>query len=857
MYDQRQAELEDKIRQALKFSKERPMALGLLYPDILFDAQLFPVLYTQIPHIMAPSVQSRKRKAPSRDVPEPPRPVDDLVNGTLDGVLSEGGESQDDESDEGDDEFDEEEEEEEEEDDDDEEDLDSDEIPSEEEDEEDIRNQIRNLKTTDSGDVKSQRRSHSNTGALSNGASETGDDHLIEGEDDDELRPNYTVTTDANGNARYVYKEIDPVYDSDDSDAPIAANTIGDIPLSYYDSYPHIGYDINGKKIMRPAKGEALDALLDSIDLPQGWTGLTDPATGKPLQLTREELEVLRQVTRNEAPGDGYDPYPDMVEYFTNTEEIMPLSAAPEPKRRFVPSKHEHKRVMKIVRAIKEGRIKPYKEPSADDEEEDPDVKRYDIWADEAPRPDHPMNIPAPKLPPPGYEESYHPPPEYLPDAQEKKAWEEADDEDREKDFLPADHSALRKVPGYGRFLKEKFERCLDLYLAPRIRRSKLNVDPESLLPKLPSPDDLRPFPTVCATLYRGHQGRVRSISVDPSGNLLASGGDDGTVRVWELLSGRQLWTVKLDSEEAVNAIKWRPGRDALILAAAAGETVYFIVPPTVCSPDLESASRAILDAGFGYAANPTTATTTSQGDRKAPAATWSRPSTKLADQGVLLSCTVRSSIKVVSWHRRGDYLSTTSPTGVSQAVAIHTLSKHLTQHPFRRLRGLAQTCSFHPTKPLFFVATRQSIRLYDLQQQKLEKELKPGARWISSIDVHPGGDNLLVGSYDRRLLWHDLDLSPTPYKTLRYHQKAIRSVRYHPNAGQYPLFADASDDGSVQIFHGKVVGDSLENATIVPLKVLKGHKVTGELGVLDIEWHPREPWLLSAGADGTIRLWN
>ena len=143
------------------------------------------------------------------------------------------------------------------------------------------------------------------------------------------------------------------------------------------------------------------------------------------------------------------------------------------------------------------------------------------------------------------------------------------------------------------------------------------------------------------------------------------------------------------------------------------------------------------------------------------------------------------------------------------------------------------------------------------MQQQKLEKELKPGARWISSIDVHPAGDNLLVGSYDRRLLWHDLDLGPTPYKTLRYHARAIRAVRFHSNPARYPLFADASDDGSVQLFHGKVVNDALENATIVPLKVLRGHRVTAELGVLDLDWHPREPWIVSAGADGTIRLWN
>jgi ribosome biogenesis protein ERB1 len=59
-----------------------------------------------------------------------------------------------------------------------------------------------------------------------------------------------------------------------------------------------------------------------------------------------------------------------------------------------------------------------------------------------------------------------------------------------------------------------------------------------------------------------------------------------------------------------------------------------------------------------------------------------------------------------------------------------------------------------------------------------------------------------------------------------------------------------------LQIFHGNVTGDMLSNATIVPLKVLKGHKITGELGVLDIDWHPREAWCVSAGADGTCRLW-
>lgn len=781
---------------------------------------------------MNASKTSKKRKAVTRDVEEEAGVVsgDELGTRELDGVLSDSAEDpSDDDEEESDseveivDEF-------------------SDEIPS------DTENDWGGL-------VKKQ--------GKSGVSSDKPDDKQKDDDSSEDEKPNYRIEKDANGNIRYVYDEINPDDNSDFSEVDENANTIGNIPLSFYDQYPHIGYDINGRKIMRPAKGEALDALLDSIEVPKGWTGLTDPDTGKPLELSQDELELLRKVQMNEIPEEGYNPYEPMVEWFTSKQEIMPLSAAPEPKRRFVPSKHEAKRIMKIVRAIREGRIVPYKPPSEEDEE-DEHVAKYDLWADETPRRDHPMHIPAPKLPPPGFDESYHPPPEYLPDKKERKAWEEADPEDREKEYLPTDYGSLRKVPGYENFVKEKFERCLDLYLAPRVRRSKLNIDPESLLPKLPNPEELKPFPTTCATIFRGHKGRVRTLAVDPSGIWLASGGDDGTVRVWELLTGRQLWSVKLSEEDPVNVVRWRPGKDAVVLAAAAGDDIFLAVPP-ILDPELEKASLEVVDAGWGYVASKR-APSGQDANKKSTPPQWIRPSSSLSENGVCAIIPLRYVAKSLSWHRRGDYFVTVCPgssTPASVAIAIHTLSKHLTQYPFRRRLkggGPPQTAHFHPSKPILFVANQRTIRAYDLSRQLLVKILQPGARWISSFDIHPtsstaaGGDNVIVGSYDRRLLWHDIDLSARPYKTLRYHRKAIRAVKFHP--GGRPLFADASDDGSLQIFHGSVTGDMLSNATIVPLKVLKGHKITGELGVLDIDWHPREPWCVSAGADGTCRLW-
>ncbi|KAM7224476.1 ribosome biogenesis protein ERB1 [Rhypophila decipiens] len=672
-------------------------------------------------------------------------------------------------------------------------------------------------------------------------------------DEDDEDR-NYRIETDANGNERYVYDEIDPVYDSDDSDAQAPANTIGDIPLSFYDSYPHIGYDINGKKIMRPATGDALQNLLDSIELPKGWTGLTDVNTGNPLNLTQEELELVQRVQMGLIPNELHDPYPDTVEYFTSIEEKMPLSSAPEPKRRFLPSKNEAKQIMKLVRAIREGRILPYKPPEerAREEEEEEQV-HFDLWQNEEPQQPNPMHIPAPKLPPPGYDLSYNPPPEYLPTKEEREEWEKTDPEEREKEYLPQKFDALRKVPAYGTLVKERFERCMDLYLAPRVRKNRLNIDPNSLLPKLPSPSELKPFPTVTQTVFRGHEGRVRSVAVDPTGSTIASGGDDGTVRVWDLLTGRQVWSVKLSSDEPVYTVRWRPNKDSFILSAAAGEDIFLMVPTCAnVAPALDQVSRDILAAGFGYATNGQVHNGVPAG--KVPPAKWARPGTKLEDEGVLVRITVRSTVRVISWHRRGDHFTTVSPSGQRSSVAIHTLSKHLTQIPFRKLSGLAQFAAFHPLRPLFFVATQRTIRVYDLQKLELVKVLQPGSKWLSSFDIHPGGDNLIAGSYDKRLLWHDLDLSTRPYKTMRFHSEAIRTVKYHK--GGFPLFADASDDGTVQIFHGKVPSDQLENPTIVPVKVLKGHKVVSKLGVLDLDWHPREPWCVSAGADGTVRLW-
>ena len=86
---------------------------------------------------------------------------------------------------------------------------------------------------------------------------------------------------------------------------------------------------------------------------------------------------------------------------------------------------------------------------------------------------------------------------------------------------------------------------------------------------------------------------------------------------------------------------------------------------------------------------------------------------------------------------------------------------------------------AFHPTKPHFMIATHQTVFQYNLQKQSMVNKYQAGAKWISSISIHPKGDNFILGTYDKKIIWFDMDMGSAPYKNLKYHDKAIRQVDF------------------------------------------------------------------------------
>ncbi|XP_067467901.1 ribosome biogenesis protein bop1 isoform X2 [Thunnus thynnus] len=627
-------------------------------------------------------------------------------------------------------------------------------------------------------------------------------------------------------------------YEHDSSDEEDIRNTVGNIPMEWYKDFPHIGYDLDGKKIYKPIRNkDELDDFLDKMENPDYWRTVHDKKTGSDIILSDEQVELVNRLQRGQFGDVTFNEYQPSVDFFSKDVMLHPVTNRPADKRSFIPSLIEKEKVSKLVHAIKMGWIKPRRV------EDDSRGRYYDLWANEDSSilAKHRMHLPAPKIPLPGHQESYNPPPEYLFTEEERALWEQQDPSDRKVPFVPQRFSSLRQVPAFPRFIHERFERCLDLYLCPRQRKMRVNVNPEDLIPKLPKPKDLQPFPTTQSLVYRGHSGLVRSISVSPSGQWLASGSDDGSVRFWEVCSSRCMKTVQVGG--AVKSVTWNPNPSVCLLAVALN-SVVLILSPSLADKQVVSASERLL---VGQQEAEST-------EGEGPV-TWSEAEGEELNQGIRLKIHHPKAVHQVEWHAKGDYLASVMPDHSSHLqVFIHQVSKRRSQNPFRKNKGLVQCVSFHPIRPYFFVATQRSVRIYNLVKQEMTKKLQANSKWISSMAIHPGGDHVICGSYDCRLSWFDLDLSTKPYKMLRHHKKAVRGVAYHR---LYPLFASASDDGSVIVCHGTVYNDLLQNPLIVPVKVLKGHVTTHDLGVLDVTFHPTQPWIFSSGADATIRLFT
>lgn len=703
-------------------------------------------------------------------------------------------------------------------------------------------------------------------------------------------------------------------------------NRIGNIPIEWYDTMRHIGYNITGKPIQRKHGGDSIDQWLNGVggDNPNYSRTVYDAVNDQHIVLNDHELSIIQQLRKHRFPDKNYNEHEDMVEFYTSKIRHEQIGDGMEPKRRFIPSKHEARTVRRLVHALRNGWIK-----TAEQRESDRQAKLsklndvYPIWNNNDTVIDptnklhrQPTHIIAPKPTLPTHAESYNPPAEYIPTPTELQQWSLLSDRDKPYNFIPQNYSTMRHIPVYSNIINERFERCLDLYLAPRVRRKKLHINPNQLIPRLPKPNELRPFPTDLSITYThsSKHMKIRCITVSADGQWMCSGCDDGTVKLWELSTGRvfKQWSFinRYEPNECViESIQFNPVSTMPLISVCVSHYIFILCTHTSSDTNNLKAQQLLFQPQQQFNIISDTAVELSRKQQNVlKHVSWrvtretpnqshiyiESPPTKKSyhnagegegegepvdvnkvlendagedeitnltgvERTVLLRITIGKRVKQCVWHYKGDYFASIHNIDSSTSnILIHKLSKHTTQIPFKKSFGSLLSCIlFHSSKPIFYICSKTQVKVYNLQTQSLIKTYTTQSKYISSISLHPAGDNFICGTYDKRVMWYDMDSSATPYKTLKYHKKAVRSVAYHTI---YPLFATSSDDGTIHIFHNTVYDDLITNPLIVPLKIIHAHmpsQQTNELGVLQIQWHTTQPWLLSAGADGLIKLWT
>ena len=563
---------------------------------------------------------------------------------------------------------------------------------------------------------------------------------------------------------------------SSDEDEDGIANRIGRVPLHWYDDYDHIGYNVHGTKVSKSnlAGNDLIDqSLINQDNISQGKFIIHDALHSKDVLLSPRQIDLIRRMQAGAFAHPEFQAYPEFIDYFSGVDrEISGLNSdRHELKARFQPSKFEQAQVRRWLAKLKrgdvtleflQGKVRDMNDVMRKNKDKD---GPFLIWKgdeeDELNMRSGPQHIAAPKLAPPTHAESYNPAEEYLPTEEEKKEWEEMDVKDRPHGLLiPKKFPNLRSVGAYEHAVRERFERCLDLYLCPRVLKRRLNIDPESLVPSLPKASDLRPFPTSLAIEYdtpydsSDSVPMIRCLSVSPNGQYLVSGATDGFLRLWEVETGRLLrsWDLSaiveggedrdgrntsLPSDDAsvkskknpVVSVEWNPNSSHHCILAAVSKSAIIVVTGTGSADDADL-TDALLSASMSCKKDGSGTNVTNS--KAAKVVKWkslgiddgnnNKPISAFGGKcGPIVAIETTAEITGCKWQKKGDYFLTVSKAG-SAAVLIHQLSKANSQQPFGKSKGDVQCACFHPNKPYLFVASQQHIRLYHLVKQTLVK---------------------------------------------------------------------------------------------------------------------------------------
>ncbi|TXK41803.1 TIR domain-containing protein [Nonomuraea sp. C10] len=320
----------------------------------------------------------------------------------------------------------------------------------------------------------------------------------------------------------------------------------------------------------------------------------------------------------------------------------------------------------------------------------------------------------------------------------------------------------------------------------------------------------------------QGHSGRVYAVSF--AGGLLASGASDGTVVLWDALTGERLrtrtghsdgaWPVRLSPTGELLAVG---GGDGVVRVwdTATGESVHL----------LAGHQAPVYTASFGGSALVT-------GDSAGVVRVWDLTSGEL--------------VTTLDGHRGGVYRAVHAPGGALLATGDEAGTLRLwdtrtweRRHALTGHRGSIYCVTFSPDGSLVATGdTSGDVRLWETSGEFRGLHTTHAAA-VYQVAFSPDGHTLATGDSGGVVR---LQTVGGPHRTeLTGHRSSVWPFAWRPDGGQ---LATSSNDGTVRLWD-PVSGKCQ--------RVLRGHGRR----ITSVRFSADGTMLATSGNDGVVRIWE